>query len=160
MSKTVNNALEILRLGSVPIGIFFAFLLGSNPVEQFSIITAFSVIIIAGLTGIESIFFSKTASEQSGYVGGREYQRQSGANNLALAITATLVYIFGWGFYAQLSVMSVLIIFLALSGSNHAYSAFKEGNASKKNLSRPIMAVILIIVLLYFVFNAISYPIH
>ena len=77
MSKTVNNALEILRLVSVPVGIFFAILLGSKTVEQFSIITAFTVIIIAGLTGIESTFFSKTASEQSGYVGGREYQRQS-----------------------------------------------------------------------------------
>jgi len=91
MSKTVNNDLKILRLGSVPVGIFFAISFGSNPVGQFSIITAFTVIIIAGLTGVESIFFPKTASEQSGYVGGREYQRQSGANNLALAITATLL---------------------------------------------------------------------
>ena len=45
MSKTVNNDLKILRLGSVPVGIFFAISFGSNPVGQFSIITAFTVII-------------------------------------------------------------------------------------------------------------------
>ncbi len=160
MSKNVNNYLEIIRWASVPVGIFFAFLWGSNPVEQFSILTAFTVITIAGLTGIESIFFSQTASEQSGYGDGTAYQRQSGANNIALAITASLVYIFGWGFYAQLTVMSVLIIFLALSGTNHTYSAIKEGNTSKKNLYRPLMTIILLIVLLFFIFNAINYPLH
>lgn len=140
-------------------GIFFAFFWGSNPVEQFSILTAFVVITMPGLTGIESIFFSKDAAKQSGYGDGRAYQRQSGANNLALAITASIIFIFGWGFYAQLSVMSVLIIFLALSGLNHAYSAFAEGNTSKKNISRPTMTLVLILILLYFVYSALIYPV-
>lgn len=159
MSAKVNNFLEMARLASVPVGIFFAFYWGSNPVQQFSILTAFAVIFIAGLTGIESIFFGKTASEQSGYVGGRGYQRQSGANNLALAITAILVYILGWGFYAQLTLMSVLIIFLALSGTNHAYSAFKEGNRSAKNMSRPLMTFVLLIIFLIFLIRALYFPV-
>lgn len=154
MSQRINNIFEFVRLASIPVGIFFAFLWGNNPVQQFSILTAFAVIFIAGLTGIESIFFGKTASEQSGYAGGRGYQRQSGANNLALAVTAVLVYILGWGFYAQLTLMSVLIIFLALSGTNHAYSAFK-GNKSKKNMSRPIMTLVLLVIFLIFLVRAV-----
>lgn len=45
MGKTVNNTLELIRWLSVPVGIFFALLLGSNPVEQFGILTAFTVIL-------------------------------------------------------------------------------------------------------------------
>jgi len=158
MKTKINNILEIIRFASVAIGIFLAILWGNNPVQQFSIVTAFAVIFIAGLTGIESIFFGESASEQSGYTGGRAYQRQSGANNLALAITALLVYILGWGYYAQLTIMSVLIIFLALSGTNHAYSAIKESNHSIKNMSRPIMTIVFLVTLLFFMLNSIYYP--
>ena len=158
MDTKINNILETSRWVSVAIGIFLAILWGNNPVQQFSIITAFAVIFIAGLTGIESIFFGESASEQSGYTGGSGYQRQSGANNLALAITAILVYVLGWGYYAQLSIMSVLIIFLAISGTNHAYSAIKESNHSIKNMSRPIMTIVFLAILLFFMLNSIYYP--
>ncbi|MDD3984948.1 MAG: hypothetical protein PHY59_03450 [Methanobacterium sp.] len=158
MNTTINNILEISRWTSIAIGIFLAMLWGNDPVQQFSIITAFAVIFIAGLTGIESIFFSESASEQSGYKGGREYQRQSGANNIALAITAILVYLLGWGYYAQLTIMSVLIIFLALSGTNHAYSAIKESNHTIKNMSRPIITIVFLVMLLFFMLNSIYYP--
>jgi hypothetical protein len=158
MNTKINNILEISRLAGVAIGIFLAIYWGNNPVQQFSIVTAFAVIFIAGLTGIESIFFGESASEQSGYTGGRGYQRQSGANNLALAITAILVYLLGWGYFAQLAIMSVLIIFLALSGTNHAYSAIIEGNHSIKNMSRPIMTIVFLVILLFFMLNSIYYP--
>jgi len=45
------------------------------------------VISLAGLTGIESLFLGKTASEITVYVPSA-YQRQSGMNNLSIAIAA------------------------------------------------------------------------
>ena len=58
MNKTtICNALGIVRWVGVGLGIFFAQLLGKNPATQLNILTAWAVISIAGLTGIESLFF-------------------------------------------------------------------------------------------------------
>jgi hypothetical protein len=102
------------------------------------------VIPMAGLTGIESIFLADAARSQSGYAAS-PYQRQSGINNVALALTAILIFFFSWGTGAELAVISVLLFFLLLSGSNHAWSAWKEGNHTIKNLLRPLMSLILIL---------------
>ena len=80
----------------------------------------------------------------SGYKGGGAYQRQSGFNNLALAITTIMVYVFHWGTLAEITVMTVLLVFLTLSALNHAYSAYKEKNYKIQNLLRPILTVALL----------------
>ena len=138
-------------------GIFWANYAGGSAAEQFSVITAWTVIPVAGLTGAESVLFGKAASMQSGYGGGGvAYQRQSGLNNLALALACVLAYALGWGSMAQAALMSVLLIFLILSAANHAYSAFKEGNRSKKNLLRPVLTTLLVAVVLPYMIAALA----
>ena len=154
LSKAV--VLEITRWVGVALGFFFSFLWSNTPTEQFTILTVFVVVFVAGITGIESLFFSKTARESTGYEGGRAYQRQSAANNLALAIVALVAFFLGWGVFASAAIMSVLLVFLTLSSINHLYSAIKEDNKVMKSYLRPILTVVLIVVVLPFMIMALS----
>ena len=63
----INRSLEIIRWAGVALGIFFAFYWGNNPQSQFSIFAIFSVIFLAGITAIESMFFGEGGAEVSGY---------------------------------------------------------------------------------------------
>jgi hypothetical protein len=152
----ITGFLEIARWLGVALGIFFAFLWGNNPVEQFNILTVFTITFLAGLTGIESLFFGKKASESTGYQGGRGYQRQSAANNLALGVSALLAYFMAWGLYASAALMSVLLIFFSLSAINHTYSAVKEGNKNFKSYLRPILTILLLVLVLPFMIQALN----
>ena len=106
-----------------------------RPARQLDVLCIWVVVSIAGLTGIESIFFSDAAAQQSGYEKGSAYQRQSGLFNIALALTTLLVYLAGWDLHAKACLLIVLLTFLFFSAINHAYSAIKEHNKSL-NLSR------------------------
>ena len=150
MQVNVNKFLKLMQWVGVPLGIFFAFLWGNSPVEQFNIFVVFVVISIAGLTGIESLFFGKTASKLSGYAENRVYQRQSGINNLALAITAIFAYLVGWGLYAEAALVTVLLIFLSFSSVNQVYTGIKEHNKSSRGFMRPVLIIILFVVVLCF----------
>lgn len=152
----VNDVLEYARWTGAGVGIFWANYVGGSPTEQFGIITIWTVLAVAGLSGIESLFFGKAASRISGYGTGGAYQRQSGLNNLALALACILAYALGWGTMAQAALMSVLLIFLILSASNHAYSAFKEGNRNRRNLLRPVLTALLVVVILPYMIAALS----
>lgn len=149
----MNLILEILRWVGVAVGLFLAFSY-QEPRQQFSVLCFFTVVSVAGLTGIESLFFGEKASQQSGYGPGRAYQRQSGMNNLALAAATLLIYLFGWGVQAKATVMFVLLIFLVFSAVNHAYTALKENNKSIKNLLRPFMTAALLGMVLPFLVRA------
>lgn len=152
----VNDVLEYARWAGAGVGIFWANYVGGSPAEQFGIITIWTVPAVAGLSGIESLFFGQAASRISGYGRGGAYQRQSGLNNLALALACVLAYALGWGTMAQAALMSVLLIFLILSASNHAYSAFREGNRNLRNLLRPVLTALLVAVLLPYMIAALS----
>ncbi len=145
MSKTaLCNLFEIMRWVTVIIGLQLSYYFDSTQTAQIHILAPWLVIPMAGLTGLESIFLADAARQQSGYAAS-PYQRQSGLNNVALAITAILVFVFGWGEAAELTVVTVLLIFLFLSGCNHAWSAWKENNRTIKNFLRPVMSLILIL---------------
>lgn len=70
-----------------------------NPIVFRNVLTVhmWSVYVFAPLLpqsvqiGIESVFFGKSGSKVSGCGDSGPYQKQSGMNNLALAITALLV---------------------------------------------------------------------
>ncbi len=130
---------------------------GRNPHEQLHILVPWIVISIAGLSGLESLFLGEAATKLTGFAPGRAYQRQSGMNNLALALTALLVLLFNWGTYAELAVLSTLLIFLLLSSCNHAWTALREHNRAIKNFFRPIMTIALIVIVLPFIIRAIRY---
>lgn len=149
--KLLCTLFEILRYVLIFLGIFIAQSIPNSTVDvRFAIVTLFFVLGISGLTGIEGAFLSRYSSTQSGYQDGGRYQKQSGLNNLSVAITAIIAYIFHWGTQAELVLMTVMMIFILLSGFNHYLSAVKDGNKSIKNLSRPIGSIVLLIVVLYY----------
>lgn len=139
----MNRALEWTRWLCVSLGVFLAFWHQGNPQKAFSLLTLLVVLGLAGLTALESLFFSKGARERSGYQGGGAYQRQSGFNNLATVAACLVVYAAGWGTQAKAAVMCVLLFFLAFSALNHAWSALREGNRSLQNLLRPALTAVL-----------------
>jgi len=152
--KQICSVLEILRWVCIIAGFNLAYFLGKDSADQLHIIMPWLVIPLAGLTGIESVFFGKTASELSGYGYNPAYQRQSGLNNIAMAITAIIVSLFGWGTYAEAAVLMILLIFLTLSACNHTYSAIKDKNYKLKNLLRPIMTILLLSFTVPFIIRA------
>lgn len=155
MSTKINRLLEICRWVGVAIGIFFAFYWSTNPQSQFNIFAVFTVVFIAGLTAIEGLFFSESASEVSGYNGGSAYQKQSSLHFLALAVTMILSLILGWGFYAYLSLLMFMLIFLTLSSLNHLYIGLKEEFVINSFL-RPILTLFLWAISLFFILTALN----
>jgi hypothetical protein len=155
MNTKTNRFLEILRWIGVFLGIFFAFLWGTGPLQQFSVFAIFTIIFVAGLTGIEGLFFGRSAVKVSGYDQGSAYQRQSAFNNLALAITAVLALLLGWGFYAYVGLLMVLLIFLTFSAINHFYTGMKD-KFVLNTLLRPILVVLLWFMSLYFLLPALG----
>ena len=156
MKQRLIKWFEIGRYVGIFLGIFFGYAYGNTPQEILHVLIPWVVITIAGLTGIEGIFFSNEAAKSMGREPGSPYQIQSGMNNLAVAIAAFFVYIFNWGIYAEVTVLLVLLIFLFLSAINHAREAIALKNYKLKNILRPIITLILIIYLLPLVIAALS----
>jgi hypothetical protein len=153
-AERICRALEITRWVGVVAGFQFAFFLGGTPAERLHILAPWVVGSLAGLTAVESLFFGKAASRITGYAPSG-YQRQSGLNNLALAVMALLVWYLGWGTLAEAAVMNILLIFLFLSACNHAWSAWKEQNRNARNLLRPVLTAALIAFALPLVVSAV-----
>lgn len=139
----LTKIIEIARWVAAGAGIYWGYSL-VDPVQGFRMMSLVIVLSIAGLTGLESLFLAESAAEKSGYGKGSPYQRQSGFNNLAVAITMILVWLLGWGVKAMAAVTIVMLVFLVLSAANHAYSAIKEGNRSIINLLRPLLTGVLL----------------
>ena len=149
-----NDFLELSRWAGAGTGIFLAFFIQNDPMLQLDILCIWVIVSIAGLTGIESIFFGEIAAQQSGYGTGRAYQRQSGFFNLSLALATILVYILKWDLQSKAALLIVLLLFLLFSGVNHAYSAVVEHNKSLKNLMRPIMTFLILVTIIPFIVRA------
>ena len=95
-----------------------------------------------GLTGLESLFFSKAAALMKGREPGSGYQIQSAFNNLTIAITGIFVLIMQYDVQAQTTIILVALIFLALSSLNHAREYFIE-KKPLVHLQRLIFTVVL-----------------
>jgi hypothetical protein len=142
-SQAVPRALEAGRWLGVVAGFALAWSLGSTPAERLHVLAPWLVGSLAGLTGIESVFFGRVAARVTGYAPSA-YQQQSGMNDLALAVTALLAYALDWGAAADVTVTSILLIFLSLSACNHVWSAWREGNVSPRSFTRPAATVALL----------------
>jgi len=149
------KAAEILRWTGVTLGIFLAFLLGTTPIEQFSIVTIWVLVSLHGLTALESLLFGKVASKISGYKYSRS-QKQSAINNLAVAVAIIAVYLLGWGLYAKASLVFVMILFFTFSGVNHALSAIVDKNRHLINILRPFMSFLIVGFMLFFLLSALA----
>jgi len=141
--ETLCHVLEALRWIGVVAGFQLAYLAGHTPGERLHILTPWVVISVAGLTAVESLFLGRAAARISGYAPSA-YQRQSGMNNLALALTALPVWLLGWGARAEAALLTVLLLFLSLSACNHLASAWRDRNRSLRNWLRPVLTAVLV----------------
>lgn len=136
--------MEWLRPAGIGLAIFCAYFWGHDAISQFHIMGPFVVMAMSGTVAFESLFLGDVASQKVGYAPNRAYQIQSGLANAATAVTALMVYLLDWGRYADATIVSVMLIFFALSAANHVVSAIMERNMKAVNLLRPVMALLLI----------------
>lgn len=136
--------MEWLRPAGIGLAIFCAYFWGHDAISQFHIMGPFVVVAMSGTVAFESLFLGDAASQKVGYAPNRAYQIQSGLANAATAVTALIVYLLDWGRYADATIVSVMLIFFALSAANHVASAIMERNMRAVNLLRPVMALLLI----------------
>ncbi len=155
--KAFSSFIEYLRPTGVVAAFFIAEYYGETPQEVFSILAPILIAFMAGTIGLEGLFFYKEGSEKLGYKGSRDYQRQNALTQIAIAITAVLIPIFGWGIYGLCSISTLFMLFFLFSGSNHAYSWLVEGNKSITNLMRPIISIVLIVFMLIYMLAALGY---
>jgi hypothetical protein len=156
MKQKIIKSFEIGRFVGVILGFYFGYACGDGPREILHVLVPWIVISLAGLTGIEGLFFSDAAAKSMGREPGSPYQKQSGMNNIAIAITALLVYLFDWGFYAEVTILFVLLIFLVLSSINHTVEIFANKNYKLKNILRPAITIALLIYLVPLIISALK----
>ena len=136
--------MEWLRPVGIGMVIFVAYALTDDAIARFHILGPLIVVVMSGSVAFESLVLGEAASEKIGYAPQRAYQIQSGLANAAMAITALLVFVFGWGRYAEAAIVLVMLIFFSLSAANHALNAWTNHNLKPVNLLRPVMTLLLI----------------
>ena len=140
--------MEWLRPAGIVLVYFLADYLGTDAISKFHLLGPVLVIIMSGTVAFESLLLGEAGSEKIGYKPNRAYQVQSGLNNLAIAVTALLVLVLGWGRYADATVVTAMLLFFTFSAVNHAATAIREHNMKPVNLMRPVMVLLLIGVIL------------
>jgi len=156
----ILKALDILRIALVAIAFYFGYSIGFangyDPFAQLHFMIPIVVGAIAGLSGIEGLFFARQAAEIKGYETGSNYQRQSAISLLAFAVVALFVYVVNWGIRAELTIFFAFMFFLTFSGLNHAIDAISRGNYKWQNINRPFITILLIAGMLYPVIMALK----
>lgn len=156
----ISNILDVTRILGVSSAFFFGYLFGFkgsyNPELQLHIMIPIIIISVAGLSGIEGIFFSRQAAEAKGYEVGSNYQKQSAIGLLSYPVVAILVLIFNWGIIAELTIFFAFIFFMIFSGINHLADAIKRKNYKWQNINRPILTILLIAGMIYPVVSVLS----
>lgn len=147
MKQTLSVAIEWIRPTGIVLTYFLAEYLCPDAIAKFHVLGPFIVIIMSGSVAFESLVLGEKASEKIGYRPDRAYQIQSGLNHLAIAATALVVFILGWGRYAEAAIVTAMLICFSLSATNHTINAIKEHNWKPVNLMRPLMTLLLIGVL-------------
>ncbi len=105
-----------------------------DAIARFHILGLFVVMLMSGTVAFESLVLGDAASEKIGYAPHRAYQIQSGLANAATALTGFLVYVLGWGRYAEASIVTAMLMFFTFSAINHMPTAVMEGNMKPVNL--------------------------
>ena len=107
------------------------------------------IVAIAGLSGVEGLFFAKESAKLKGFETGSNYQKQSAIALLSYAATAIVVYFYDFGIKAELTILFTFIFFLFFSGLNHGIDAIKRKNYKWQNINRPVITLLLIAGLIY-----------
>ena len=152
----IIKILEFMRLGGVIAGYFVSYFMFETPEEILKSLTIWTIVSIAGLSGIEGLLFSKMAAKEKGFEQGSNYQIQSACAFLSMAIVAVVTVIFQWGTMAYLTVSFVFVLFVFMSTINHAYQAVAHKNLSWNNIIRPFQTIFLIAIYIYPVVKVLS----
>jgi hypothetical protein len=152
----IIKILEFTRLAGVIAGYFVSYFLFDTPEEMLKSLTIWTVVSIAGLSGLEGLLFSKQAAKDKGYEQGSNYQIQSACAFLSLAIIAILVVALNWGTKAYLTISFAFLLFVFMSTINHAYQAIVKKNFKWNNIIRPFQTVFLIAIYIYPVVKVLS----
>ena len=142
--KILASMMEWIRPAGIVLAIFSAYYFGHDAVSQFHIMGLFVVMIMSGTVAFESLFLGETAAAKIGYEPNRAYQIQSGLANAATAVTALLVYVLGWGRYADATIVTAMLLFFTFSAANHVATAVISRNLKPVNLLRPVLALALL----------------
>jgi Family of unknown function (DUF6790) len=136
--------LEFSRYSFAGIGFYLAYNSNISMEHSLSILLLLVVVPLAGFTGIESIFLSRQTAKSKGREEGSAYQIQSGMNNLAISLTALIVWYWQWGIHASLTILFVLLIFFSLSSVNHSIEFITKSEKNLIHLLRPLLTLVLI----------------
>nr|NQU91747.1 hypothetical protein [Bacteroidota bacterium] len=151
---------EFVRIAGVTAAFYFGYSIGLsdgyNPVAQLHIMIPIVIFCIAGLSGIEGVFFGRQAAAAKGYEQGSNYQLQSAIALLSYTVISIVVYILEWGIKAELTVFFTFMFFLILSASNHLYQAVANKNYKFANINRPFLTLVLIAGMIYPVIQALK----
>lgn len=149
----VVKILDILRIALVAAAFFFGnrigYAHGYDPISQLHFMVPVIIVAIAGISGIEGLFFGKASAEAKGFESGSNYQRQSAIALLSYAAGAIIVFLCNWGIKAELATFFTFIFFFFFSAVNHACDAVKRKNYKWQNINRPFITLLLIAGMIY-----------
>jgi hypothetical protein len=159
-SIMILKILDILRILIVCMAFFFGnrigYAEGYNPVAQLHFMIPVIIVAIAGISGIEGLFFGKQSAGIKGFEAGSNYQRQSAIALLSYAVIALLVCFLQWGIKAELTIFFTFIFFFFFSGLNHAADAIRRKNYKWQNINRPFITLLLMAGMIYPVIMALK----
>ena len=151
--KNLLKLLDILRITGVTVAFYWGYQIGFaetyNPIAQLHFMIPVIIVAVAGLSGLEGLFFAKKSAELKGFEVGSNYQRQSAIALLSYAVIAVVVYFCNWGIKAELTILFTFIFFFFFSAINHGINAVKNKNYRWQNVNRPFITFILIAGLVY-----------
>ena len=152
--------LDILRIAIVALAFFLGyktgFAGGYDPIAQLHLMIPLIIGSMAGISGLEGLFFSRASAEIKGYEVGSNYQRQSAIALLSYAFAAIFVFLMHWGIKAELTVFFAFIFFFFFSGINHGVNAIRRKNYRWQNINRPFLVLLLIAGMIYPVIMALK----
>lgn len=152
--------LDWIRIFAVGIAFFFGYQIGFangyDPYAQLHFMIPIIIFAIAGLSGLEGIFFGRKAAELKGFEFGSNYQKQSAIALLSYAVISLLVYFWDWGIKAELTILFAFLFFFFFSAANHGWIAVRTKNYKWQNINRPFITILLIAGLIYPVVKALQ----
>jgi hypothetical protein len=143
----IIKIIELVRIVATAFGIFWSYYSGDTPQEVLHLMSPWVIISIAGTSALEGLFFGKKAAIEKGFEQGSNYQIQSAIALLSYAIISFVVYYFGWGTNAELTIVLAFLFFMVFSAMNHTRSIIIDKNYKWANLNRPFLAIMLIAVM-------------
>lgn len=141
--------LDPLRIVIVSIAFYVGYQVGFenptyDPAAQLHFMIPVVIFAIAGISGIEGLFFGKKSAALKGFETGSNYQKQSAIALLSYTAIAILIYILNWGIKAELTILFAFLFFFTFSAINHGIEAVQHQNYKWQNINRPFITLMLI----------------